>query len=107
MEVIRKRWKYYLAAYGISYVIVLINTGISSLYDLFPIKVFPLCISLVMGHAFYYELGEKIDVFTATFKSVKYIFLCVIIAAISIGLHGYLLNKYGIDITPIIGFEIN
>lgn len=102
MELLKKRWKYYLPVYLFIYLYSLSYTGIPNLYYLTPIKVMPMCLTLCLGNLFYYTLVEKQDRYTAWFRGMKYVALMFVILIIC-GFLGFSLNSDGIDITPFMG----
>lgn len=82
------------------YIASLLNSGVPNLYYLIPIKLSGVLLALVMGNGFYYIAEEKNIIFVATFRSIKYIVLCIVIGLIATSVSSYLMRNYQIDLRP-------
>ncbi|MCT4597732.1 MAG: hypothetical protein N4A50_07670 [Vallitalea sp.] len=103
VEILKERWKFYIIGYIFGYVFPLLHDGIPNNLYLIPIKVTGIIFAISIGTALYYG-SIHMPVFEGYRRAFKYVVATVIIMIFSYILTKYL-NKFGIDITPLIGIN--
>jgi len=103
-DIIKKRYKYYIAAYILGYLASLINTGAPDIYYLVSVKLSGFLLMMTAGNILYYVVEEQEHFLFATARTMKYFFVSIVILILAVELQKYLL-LHGIDISPYVDFD--
>lgn len=82
VNTIKKRLKYYSVTYLIAVISSMLGTGIPEWYYLIPIKVVAFCFMLFVGNSIYYISEENTPFLLASFRSLKYLLISMLLLLI-------------------------
>jgi len=86
------------------YIVSLSITGIPDWRYLIPLKAMGLITALIFGNQFYYITEEKEIIFSASFRTLKYVLVAIVLLIVLSEFEQYLFEVKGIDVGYIIGF---
>lgn len=104
IDVFKERWIYYTGGYILVYIMsisIAFKNNIMSGYFLFPIRLFPITLGLLIGTALYYGANRE-PIFYSTARIIKYVVALIILFVIAEQVRQLLITQLQIDITPFV-----
>lgn len=103
INVIKIRYKFYIAGYIISYAVAILNNGTANMHILFPLNVFSLLLGILIGTSFYYA-SQRMLIVLASLRGLKYVIIVIVITIIVGFIDNWLINTFGFNTAPFMGF---
>lgn len=100
---LKPRFKYYIVFYALGYIAPLFEIGITELKYLFPIKVFPIFLTIFIGNGMYYILDNKMNHLEAMFRNFKHMVFAFLFYFICMFAILFIESEYGLDLNFIVG----